>query len=39
MKKLFINANVITVNEKEEIAQALLVVDGKISRVNTVYFG
>ena len=35
MKKLFINGNIITVNEKEEIVEAVLVVDGKIEATGT----
>lgn len=36
MKKImYINANVITVNEKEEIAEAILIIDGNIEAVGT----
>ena len=36
MKKImYVNANVITVNEKEEVLEAVLVSDGKIEAVGT----
>ena len=36
MKKIiYINGNVITVNEKEEVAEAILIIDGKIEAVGT----
>ena len=34
-KTMYINANVITVNEKEEVKEAVLVSNGKIEAVGT----
>ena len=34
-KKLYFNGNVITVNNKEEVVQAVAIEDGKIIKVGT----